>query len=278
MLTERDEELLQAYLDGEATAEQERVVELRLANSREWGEAEARLRETMAACAELFAPLAEDDTVLLRSIPKATLAATPLGQKRAHRMVPIWAGGLAAAAAIVGIAFMLRDGVVLHRATAPAHVASAEREKVPGAVPAAPALRDAISGAIASPRAPIDRRAAHTQSESGVELAGYVPSRVVTDSTLGVPVTHVDYALAGGSTLTLELSDAIGGDTRSIPGAPLSVADTTHGATFVRGDATNSLTWRLPDGRVARLSASLPETKLRQLQRRVRAVTLPAHR
>jgi anti-sigma factor RsiW len=278
MLTEQDEQLLQTYLDGEATAEQERVVELRLANSREWGEAEIRIRETMAACSELFAPFADDDTVLLRSMPNASLAAAQMGQKRAHRMMPIWAGALAAAAAIVGIAFMLRDGAVLRHASAPARVASAERGKVPGAVPGASVLRDSVSGVSASPRAPIDRRAAHTLSESGIELVGYVPSRVVTDSTLGVPVTRVDYALAGGSKLTLELSDAIGVETRSIPGAPLPVADTTNGATFVRGDVTNSLTWRLPDGRVARLSASLPETELRQLQRRVRSVTLPAHR
>lgn len=68
MISEQDEVVLQAYLDGELSPEESARVELRLANSAEWRRAEQELRELLGHCSQHFAVVDDDDSALQRAL------------------------------------------------------------------------------------------------------------------------------------------------------------------------------------------------------------------
>lgn len=273
-MTEADELLLQAYLDGELPPAEAERVRIRIANSPEWRRAEGEMLAMLDACASAFDVV--DDGHPLRSAaePAADMAHSRAEAQRSGGR--LWLRAAAVAALMMGGSLGIR--ALLHErdagergpASHPVVVAAPEPTALPpgtGPVVAPPAAQGAVEGA--RPSLPVRDRTA-PPADAALTIAGLTPMRISADTVGDVIVERREFNVESGAVVALEVTAAeeTAATRGGGPGARARL-DTAAVARPAPGGETTLSWYDARTGRVARLRGALSEAELRRLRERV---------
>lgn len=275
-MSEEDEVLLQAYLDGELPEADAERVRTRIANQPEWAHMEQRLRDALGDVARGFAAVETEDQIT------AAAEGELVPPTRSHTGRYTLSAVLAIAAALIVLSrakmgHRVADGTNRQAEMATASPTAAAPQQGGGGGdtngggkhridPIVPAQSDGASMTPKPSHTPSPRFNPPSPNATATIVGAHLLG-VKVDSTVGPIIKQLSFALSDNSVVTLETMPEPREGTRGGAWAS-ATADTAPVLGHLDDDTT--LTWRNGKGMILRLRGKLSPRRLAQVRGLIR--------